>query len=320
MTSLEAQLAQIESATGVSADKLDTAAGRAKLVKAASKDPAVRKALQALAAKNADTSKNAADDSKGTRPMARVLDDSDKAAARTTNSLSANHGVPSRGATGSPAVQLAQMVPQQPMMQQMPVSSAPVMAQPASTGYPAGTVFLTGEQLKALAAGGIGSSGARTAPWNGKVGPDPISVNDVAYEKKHGKLSEAQLNAAIDGALDKNGITDQAARAKWKSVLKHMSFHESGHDASAVNLTDSNAIGPTQVDGAPAQSSRGAWQTIPQTFASNHVSGTSNNIYDPEASAAAAVRYMMNRYEISSDGTGLDEFYASRPAGAYVGY
>lgn len=42
--------------------------------------------------------------------------------------------------------------------------------------------------------------------------------------------------------------------------------------------------------------SRGLAQVIPPTFASNHVPGTSSNIFDPVANVAAAIRYITRRY------------------------
>ena len=210
-------------------------------------------------------------------------------------------------------------------------AAAPVMPTVANTGLPAGTMLLTAGQMAQLygAAGG-GSitgqqvdwpqSGSRRTTWNGSTKPDPISVNEVSYEKGPGRLSKAELSSAIDSAMDKTGITDPAARAKWKPVLEFMAENESGGDTNAVNLSDSNAVGPTAPDGHPGQSSRGPWQTIPTTFAANHAAGTSNSIYDAEASAGAAINYMKERYQVGADGSGLDQFAAARQAGGYTGY
>ena len=60
-------------------------------------------------------------------------------------------------------------------------------------------------------------------------------------------------------------------------------------------------------------------QTIPSTFAANHMGGTSTNIYDPVASMGAAVNYLQSRYGCDQFGNGLDEFYAAR-SGTYHGY
>jgi hypothetical protein len=192
-------------------------------------------------------------------------------------------------------------------------------------GYQPGTVFLTPAQMAQLASSGGGGGGGRSNPmsavtkaWNGSTSPDPLDVSQVAYEKTHGKMSASQVDAVIESAMEKTGVPAEA-RPKWKAVLTYMAEHESGFDPSAVNTSDSNAVGPTQTDGAPQRSSRGAWQTIPTTFAANHAAGTSNNIYDPEASAGAAINYMVSRGYAQKDGSGLDEFMARR-SGGYVGY
>lgn len=228
---------------------------------------------------------------------------------------------------------------QQPMMQQpmfspqamtTPIASAAPAVMNTASSYPAGTVMVDRTKLASLISSVNGSSGgggggsspvSSSAPnWNGDTRPSPIDVGQVEYNKTHGQLSQAETSAVIDSAMDKTGIEDPAARAKWKPVLEFMSHHESTNNPSSVNMSDSNAVGPTQSDGAPSQSSRGQWQTIPTTFAANHAAGTSNNIYDPEASAGAAINYIKSRYNVGPNGDGLDAFAASRGAGGYTGY
>ncbi|MBM4574857.1 transglycosylase SLT domain-containing protein [Rhodococcus hoagii] len=235
--------------------------------------------------------------------------------------------------------QLAQQFAQQQAQQQQQMAAAAQQQQmvaaaqqaamamaPPSAGagaFPDGTILVDPNDLAALidSSGGSGSLGSSAgSSWNGSTAPEPIDVGDVEYEKTHGVMSPEQKSAVIDSALDKTGITDPDARSKWKEVLSYMSEEESGDNPSAVNNWDTNAVGPTQVDGSPAQSSRGPWQTIPTTFAAHHAAGTSTNIYDPEASAGAAINYMKSRYNIGDDGSGLDEFYAARAHGRYVGY
>ena len=79
-----------------------------------------------------------------------------------------------------------------------------------------------------------------------------------------------------------------------------------------VNLSDSNARGAQMSDGAPANSSRGPAQCIPGTFAGYHQPGTSTSIYEPVANIAASMNYVMDRYDVSPDGSNL----ASRVAQA----
>lgn len=139
-----------------------------------------------------------------------------------------------------------------------------------------------------------------------------LSTNEVDLRPiQNAKLSRDEYLRVIDKALENNGITSPEAKAKWVPMLEARLLQESGGQVAAVNKWDSNAVGEIQADGAPAQSSRGLVQTIPSTFAANHVAGTSTNIYDPEANVSAGIRYMMNRYNISADGSGVDTFHAA---------
>lgn len=139
-----------------------------------------------------------------------------------------------------------------------------------------------------------------------------LSTSEVDLRPiQNAKLSRDEYLRVIDKALENNGITSSEAKAKWVPMLEARLLQESGGQIAAVNKWDSNAVGEIQADGAPAQSSRGLVQTIPSTFAANHVAGTSTNIYDPEANVSAGIRYMMNRYNISADGSGVDTFHAA---------
>jgi SLT domain-containing protein len=79
-----------------------------------------------------------------------------------------------------------------------------------------------------------------------------------------------------------------------------------------INTTDLNAKnvaglfgGGNAPDGYPGQCSRGGWQCIPQTFAAYHVAGTSLDMYNPIASAAAGMNYIILSYGIKRDGSDL---------------
>jgi SLT domain-containing protein len=117
----------------------------------------------------------------------------------------------------------------------------------------------------------------------------------------------AAVRGYIDQALDKMGITNPQARANWERGMLTIASRESAYNSPQyqVNLWDSNANGPRQADGAPLNSSRGAFQTIPPTFAAHHQPGTSTDIYDPVANAAAAMNYIMANYGVSRDGGNL---------------
>ncbi|GAA3739337.1 transglycosylase SLT domain-containing protein [Streptomyces tremellae] len=65
-------------------------------------------------------------------------------------------------------------------------------------------------------------------------------------------------------------------------------IRESSGNPKAINLWDINAQ-----KGIP---SKGLLQVIPPTFASYHVTGTPNNIYDPVANIVAACNYAADKY------------------------
>lgn len=94
---------------------------------------------------------------------------------------------------------------------------------------------------------------------------------------------------------------------EWINGFLTIASRESAYNAPQyqVNLTDSNAVGPVQSDGAPYQSSRGVAQCIPQTFAAFHAAGTSTQIYDPVANFAAAINYVRGDYGVADDGSDL---------------
>ena len=113
------------------------------------------------------------------------------------------------------------------------------------------------------------------------------------------------MSEAINAALDARGVTDPVARKNWHDGYMTLTGRESGHNASVVNVSDSNAHGAQMSDGAPANSSRGPAQTIPGTFAAHHQPGTSTSIYEPVANIAASMNYVMDRYDVRPDGSNL---------------
>lgn len=69
----------------------------------------------------------------------------------------------------------------------------------------------------------------------------------------------------------------------YKNIMR-----ESSGNPKAINLWDINAR-----NGIP---SKGLLQVIPPTFATYHVNGTKNDIYDPVANIVAACNYAAHRY------------------------
>ena len=164
------------------------------------------------------------------------------------------------------------------------------------------------------------SASSATSPQN----PQPLALSQVSLAKYgSGPLSQEETAAVIDQALTINGVpNDPALRAQWHDLYQHMAVGESSRDPDALNNWDTNATGAMREDGAYANSSRGMWQTIPSTFAAYHMAGTSTSIYDPVASAAASMNYVMNTYNVAPTGQGLQAFMVRQGVGTggYQGY
>ncbi|BCK57257.1 hypothetical protein NWFMUON74_50290 [Nocardia wallacei] len=122
-------------------------------------------------------------------------------------------------------------------------------------------------------------------------------VSSVSGSTARNVLSEEQVRAHIKEALKALGITDPVAIQNWTEGYMTLIKRESGFNAGAINLNDSNA--------AAGHPSQGLTQTIPSTFEAYHVAGTSNVITDPTANIAASMNYVMHRYDVSRDGSNL---------------
>lgn len=147
-----------------------------------------------------------------------------------------------------------------------------------------------------------------------------LDVSQVTFERPQDMtVSKEEFDAIFEEIMWRAAIDDPVAKDKWYQTLMLIAENESNMNPAAANGWDSNAVGATQEDGYPAQSSRGMFQTIPGTFAANHMGGTSTSIYDPAASMGAAVNYLMNRYGCDRYGNGLDAFYSARVP-VYHGY
>jgi Transglycosylase SLT domain len=151
------------------------------------------------------------------------------------------------------------------------------------------------------------SSGNTSGPRR-RPDVDKIPVSKVQYKRKDFDTGKAAYKKYIAKTLDVMGITDPQARRNWTRGLLTAASRESRFRPWAANtdpddfnvMSSGNKKGP---DGAPVNSSRGGLQTIPTTFAAHHQAGTSNNIYDPVANAAAAMNYVMSRYGVDRDGS-----------------
>jgi SLT domain-containing protein len=97
--------------------------------------------------------------------------------------------------------------------------------------------------------------------------------------------------------------------AAWTNGINLIAMYESGYNPNAINLTDSNA--------AAGDPSRGLMQMIMTTFDAYHVAGTSDNIYNPIANIAAAIRYIEARYGGIGNVPGI---VSINHGGGYIGY
>ena len=148
-----------------------------------------------------------------------------------------------------------------------------------------------------------GSSDECTLDCSGDATAIPVS--DVEITEVSNPSGEDAVRGDIDNALNALCIHDAAARDNWTHGYLTLTNRESSFNPNAVNTYDSNATGPTAADGNPQNCSRGLAQCIPTTFAANHQPGTSNNIYDPVASIAASMNYVIKDYGVSRDGSDL---------------
>ncbi|SOE25603.1 transglycosylase SLT domain-containing protein [Streptomyces sp. OK228] len=136
-----------------------------------------------------------------------------------------------------------------------------------------------------------------------------IKGKDVAQftSSAVGSIPSGQHRAVIDAALKAAGVPPPGTLAQWETGLNTLITRESGWNPNAVNQTDINAK-----NGVPSQ---GLAQVIPPTFVSNHVAGTSNNILDPVANVAAAIRYITRGY---GNITNVQQANAGLPPKGYV--
>lgn len=122
-----------------------------------------------------------------------------------------------------------------------------------------------------------------------------------------GAIPKGAHLSIINAALKAAGVPPPGTLAQWQKGLNTLITRESGWNPNAQNNWDSNA--------AAGMASRGLAQVIPPTFASNHVAGTSSNIFDPVANVAAAIRYITRAY---GNITNVQQANASKPPKGYA--
>ena len=152
----------------------------------------------------------------------------------------------------------------------------------------------------------------------------PISVKDVRYVREKFAVGREAYKRYVAEALDVMGITDPQARENWSRGLMTAAARESSFNPLAVNTDKSDYNVQTSTgsgpDGFPNKASRGGLQTIPTTFAAYHQPGTSTNLYDPVANISAAMNYVMDRYDVSRDGSNVTKVPQFNPRSTGGGY
>jgi peptidoglycan hydrolase-like protein with peptidoglycan-binding domain len=171
------------------------------------------------------------------------------------------------------------------------------------------TTYALQAALNAGTLGGATATPAGPAPTSRTV--QPISVYSVTFDPYTG--------GGDVGSWTSSGMTAAGVSGNdWYTGIADIIIpNESSGNPNVANGWDLNAVGATQSDGYPFRSSRGLCQCIPPTFAEWHVYGTSNNIYDPIANVAAAVRYIMGTYGSIENVPGVRSV---NNGGVYQGY
>ena len=347
----EQKLREVLRTTGMTIEDLDAALDDGDDLSDEGVDASTLAAIKAMKNKAKDNFTEVLDtNNNGVRGVNRIVDTDTRGGedvGNTNTSLTSDNN-PAQNTFASQLNQAAQQAQaaqaQQQMMQQQQQAWAYAAQQQQAALAAAGQQQrqIDPAQVRALLAeiqgngsrdNGSASTGDRPEGSTQRLEPsgkDNLDPSEVTFEKVGGgAMDDAEATQVILDALDLNGIPDDPeVRQKWVNVYLKMALHESGMDPDAGNGWDSNAHGEQQSDGLPFNSSRGMWQCIPTTFAAHHVAGTSTSIYDPVASAAASVNYIMDRYDISPEGDGLDSFASDRgidansgeQVGAYKGY
>ena len=180
--------------------------------------------------------------------------------------------------------------------------------QSTTTGLGAAESFIKGLVLGAM-------KGAFDAGWNTFASPavntlsDPKSVPEsvlktgalgfkaaidsflTAQDKKYndigGVIPSGSQKGIIDAALQAAGVPT-SSWGVWEAGLNTLIQRESGWNASAVNNSDSNAAAGTP--------SEGLAQVIKPTFEAYRVSSLPDDLLNPIANVAAAIRYIEATY------------------------
>ena len=98
---------------------------------------------------------------------------------------------------------------------------------------------LAGNMKPSTELSGVGSKGKSDINFGAGAASkeDKVDVSKVTYDKTGlGVLTDSELKATIDKALDLNGVSDDPkVRGQWHEVLSFMAEKESSRNPDAVN-------------------------------------------------------------------------------------
>ncbi|MEV3912629.1 peptidoglycan-binding protein [Streptomyces canus] len=128
-----------------------------------------------------------------------------------------------------------------------------------------------------------------------------LTLGEVTYKDPHDESGLAAMRryaakaCQLTGMDPKFGVPALVTISRRESAYNHAKFR--------VNRTDRNARGPIAPDGNQRNSSRGATQCVPSTFAAYHQAGTATTPYDVVADMCATVNYVRDRYHVNQSGS-----------------
>jgi peptidoglycan hydrolase-like protein with peptidoglycan-binding domain len=140
-----------------------------------------------------------------------------------------------------------------------------------------------------------------TVDCRGAVRAGRLSLGQVTYGDPHDDSGEPAMRRYAQKACELTGMDPKFGVQALVTITLRESTYNSPR--SRVNLTDVNARGPKAPDGHPQNSSRGATQCIPTTFAADHQTGTATTPYDVVADMCATINYVRDRYRVNSSGS-----------------
>jgi hypothetical protein len=165
------------------------------------------------------------------------------------------------------------------------------------------------------------SDGLRAAVHEVAAVHGGLQLGQVAFEGRGAWPDGPEaIRGYLEEALTRIGISEAPARGRWIEGMMTIADHEAQFHSDAINMSDSNAYGPRQLDGGPLHATRGPWQMMPDTFAAFHQAGTSNSAWDPVAAACASMNYQMSRYGVSRDGSNQRTLVGQANPGIRQGY